>query len=53
MILLMLCSGRDIITIIEFFRVPPKAGQFSLVPDWAPLRRLGAITGHTKEIIIC
>ena len=33
MILLILCSGRDIVTIMDFFSMPRKAGQLSLVVE--------------------
>ncbi len=49
MILLILCSGRDIVTTIDFCSMPRKAGQFSLVLEWRQVyNRKTEVIGQTK-----
>ena len=49
MILLILCSGRDIVTTMDFCSMPRKAGQFSLVLEMRQVyKRKTEVIGKTK-----
>ncbi len=49
MILLILGSGRDIVTTMDFCSMPRKAGQFSPVLEWRQVyKRNTEVIGKTK-----